>query len=125
MPGRAIALAVALLAPAIPALAEVIPLGAAFGNDAGCRFFLNGVADIDAVLLTPDTFMGSGIACDFTELAGVSAVAAICSGDEREGIVELGIDASEGAFTVVLGEATWGPLPRCAGSLTLERGTHA
>lgn len=127
---KAIAIAVAMLSFAAPALAGVVPIVGVFGNDAGCAFYMTGEASPDMVVLTPDTVSSGKGGCDFvsltaTESSGFS-VGAVCSGDGHEGMDQVSIaDRGEAGFFVsVNGQAEWGPLLACQGIEDLSPGVR-
>jgi hypothetical protein len=127
---KVVAVAVALLGFASPALAGVVPIAGVFGNEAGCAFYMTGKASADMVVLTPDTVSSGTGGCDFisltaTESSGFS-VGAVCSGDGHEGIDAVSIaDRGEAGFFVsVNGEAEWGPLTACPGVEDLSPGVR-
>ena len=77
------AVTIILAATASPALAGVLPLDGAYGNETGCAFFAVGEPGEDMILLTPDTYLDGKTGCDFdtatTEDDGVFAVRGVCA----------------------------------------------
>lgn len=68
---------------ATPALAGVLPLDGAYGNETGCAFFALGEAGEEMILLTPDTYLDGRTGCDFESATtgddGVFAVRGVCA----------------------------------------------
>lgn len=108
-----------------PAAAAVVPIIGAYGDEAGCDFYMSGMNPSESMLLlTPDSFHAPGTRCDFLKLAaggsGRYAVDAVCDGGdaERPGVETLAVTpkAGDGLFVEVMGHAPWGPLALCPGS---------
>jgi hypothetical protein len=106
-----------------PAEAAVLPIGGAYGNEAGCRFYLLGEPDAEMIVLTGDTVSSFTAGCDFTSMISqvddVFTIQAVCSG---EGQNHPGMDQvivtrrGDGGFLVAIeGGAEWGPLLECPG----------
>lgn len=110
---------------ASPALGDaVLPIGGAFGNEAGCDYFMTGArAGDNLVILTPDTFTTAAAGCYFETLVspvpGAYEVSASCHEEGESETVKSQLKvrgtASEG-FTVALADSEWGPLQRCPGT---------
>ena len=106
-----------------PAVAEaLLPIGGAFGDEAGCEFFMTGQAESGAfAVLTPDTFTTDSIACYFESLVseeGDDIVLEAACGQEKNRITVSG-SAAEGYAVFVLHAdvATgWERLRRCPGT---------
>jgi hypothetical protein len=126
------ALIFVLLSIVSPALAEgLLPIGGAFGNEAGCLLFETGQAvDDTVVILTPDTFQTYGTGCSFETLVsgkpGAYDLSASCAseGDEGEGQFKdkVAVRGSKSAgYTVTIGDGgpEWGPLFTCPGTENL------
>lgn len=115
---RTLLAALALVASAGAASAAVLPLQGAFGNAAGCAFFMSGVAGEDMLLLTPDSFASAGVTCDFEWLLSsndvVFTIGGVCTG----GIDQLSVvPQADGAYAVTVGDLPpLGPLAPCPGS---------
>jgi hypothetical protein len=126
--GIAAAFIVALVSPV---LAEgVLPIGGAFGNEAGCHLFMTGEKQDGTLLLTPDTFTLDSGACYFKELlepefeefypgAAVFLVKVGCTwegGHSNEDELTV-IDGEEGLTVGFrIRDVFWGPLDRCPGT---------
>ena len=106
---------------AAPAIAAVLPIEGAFGNAAGCAFYMTGKAEADMVVLTGDTVSSRDAGCDFVSLdasgAGAFTVGAVCSGDTHPGLDQVLVsDRGTDGFFVSINEAVeWGPLRPCPG----------
>jgi hypothetical protein len=66
-----------------PAVAGVLPLDGAYGNETGCAFFAVGEPAEGMILLTPDTYLDGKTGCDFDSVSraddGVFAVRGVCA----------------------------------------------
>lgn len=123
----AAALAISMLAG--PALAEaVLPIGGAFGNAAGCDFFMTGEMEDDGLaVITPDTFTTFASGCVFEMLVSSNNNAfkldAAChSGGEQQGVTDrLSVvdRGRDGVFVALETVGDWGPLFRCPGTENL------
>lgn len=108
-----------ITAPALAA--SSIPLDWAFGNPAGCRFYLTGLADTaQMIVLTGDTFTAFRTGCDFGELVsdadGVFTVEAVCSslGKPIPGEEIVVVRSADGTYDVTIENfGHWGGLSRC------------
>jgi hypothetical protein len=115
--------AVAVLATSPALAAGSIPLDWAFGNAAGCNFFLNGQADIaEMVVLTGDTFTAFRTGCDFGELVAEAGetftIAAVCSslGKPIPGEEVVVVRGADGTYEVTIENfGHWSGLTRCPG----------
>ena len=109
-----------------PALAEaVLPIGGAFGNEAGCGFFMTGEMDDDGLaVITPDTFTSFATGCVFETIVsnskGAFELDAACQSEgeqdgftDRLSVVDRGRD---GVFVALETVGDWGPLFRCPGT---------
>lgn len=105
---------------ATPALADaILPIGGAFGNEAGCDYFMTGSVVGAPLILTPDTFTTAAGGCHFEALTARSAggfeLAASCqtrgSPAARRTVAVSG-DRTRG-YIVALDGAAYGPLSRC------------
>jgi hypothetical protein len=112
-----------------PALAQVLPIGGAYGNEEGCKAYLTGDFSAESyAVLTPFTFASDAVGCYFAELIerepGRFTVAASCEGKGERvshdvlAVVE-GSDAT--GYRVTIGNAGWEQLAQCAGTETLFR----
>jgi hypothetical protein len=114
-----------MLAIASPALAEaVLPIGGAYGDEAGCHAYLSGdfTADRFAVL-TPHTFASNVVSCYFEKLLERaprrSTIAASCEGvgeDESLDVVAVIEGSDAGGYRVTINNAGWDGLVECAGT---------
>jgi hypothetical protein len=117
---------VALATISGPVLADaVLPIGGAFGTEAGCDFFMTGQAmDDDWQLITPDTFTTQSTGCYFETLVskrdGAYELEASCRAEgergsfhDRVSVVDRGRD---GVFVALESVGEWGPLHRCPGT---------
>jgi hypothetical protein len=106
-----------------PAVADaLLPIGGAFGDEAGCEFFMTGEAGSGSfAVVTPDTFTTESIACYFESLIseeGEDIVLEASCGKAKNRITVSGSPA-EGYFVfvphadVAIG---WGRLSRCPGT---------
>lgn len=121
------AAAVAISILAGPALAEaVLPIHGAFGNEAGCTFFMTGdMTDDSLAVITPDTFTSFATGCYFETLVSREAgevfeLNAACHSEGEDGsfaerlrVVDRGRD---GVFVALGKLGDWGPLFRCPGT---------
>ena len=106
-----------------PALADtVLPIGAAFGNEAGCAMYMSGDrSPPDLAVLTPHTFTTHNIGCYFETLIsnrdGKLEVAALCATpeDRREKATVVVEGNRSAGYTVTKGADSWGPLTLCPG----------
>ena len=113
--GLRIRIALISLALATPVAAGVLPFDGAYGNDAGCDFYLYGQAPSrDYLLLTADTLASPKLACDFETLVtsadGHSSVEAVCSPGGR---MRLQITEAAAGFSIAAPDLVLGPMPPC------------
>jgi hypothetical protein len=123
------ALVVALIAS--PVLADVVlPIGGAFGNEAGCAFFMTGAygTDDDMIVVTPDTLTSYLTGCYFESMIGLREdgaydVAAACHAEGEDGtfddVVTVTNRGGDGLFVALQSGAEWGPLFKCEGTESL------
>jgi hypothetical protein len=114
---------------ATPVLADaVLPIGGAFGNEAGCALFETGDAiDDTVVVLTPDTFQTHAMGCSFETLVsgkpGDYEIAATCANEGEDGSTKHKVavrgSMSAGYTVVIEGGPEWGPLFTCPGTESL------
>jgi hypothetical protein len=118
--------AVVIVALASPVLAEgVLPIGGAFGNEAGCAFYMSGDRSLpDLAVITPYTFAAEGGGCHFEELVVDSddrfELEASCSGGTLAGDRVVAVIGShiEG-YAVRIGDQHWEDLGLCPGTEVL------
>ena len=114
------------LAAASPAAAGVLPLEGAYGNDAGCNFYLYGEKPTgDYLLLTGDTLSSPHLACDFGSLVtsadGHATVDAVCSPGGKASIdIE---DKGAAGFAISAAGMTLGPALPCPAVPADPKGT--
>jgi hypothetical protein len=104
----------------------VLPVGAVFGNEAGCNMFMTGWQDDSAVMLTEHTFTYGRTGCYFEALGPgdhrESPVNMSCSANgqasERQLLVVIPADGMTGYFAYI-GDIVFGPLKQCPGSEAL------
>jgi len=114
------------LATATPVAAGVLPLDGAYGNDAGCAFYIYGQAPSgDYLLVTPDTLASPKLSCDFgsllTSSGGHFTLDAVCS---PGGKIRIDVeDRGTGGVAVTGDGAVLGPAPRCADVPADAKGT--
>jgi hypothetical protein len=124
----ALAMMVAMLAGPVIA-AVIVPLRGAFGNAAGCAFYMTGgsIEVVDPVVVTPYTFTTSTVRCRFETLvsrrgASLFNVDGHCiSGDARHETPATIVisDAAGGGVQVgvsIEGIGAWAALLRCPGT---------
>jgi hypothetical protein len=126
--GARIAAALALALMASPALAAVLPLDGAYGNESGCAFFATGRPADGMVLITPDTALINRTGCDFdsaTSEADLYSVTGVCGTPGRESKTGeiLKLRWADGRVTVIDGLEAVGPLLPC--TIVIERGANA
>jgi hypothetical protein len=113
-----------MLLLASPALAQVLPIGGAYGNEEGCNAYLTGDFSAERyAVLTPYTFASDAIGCYFAELLsrepGRFTVAASCEGEgERvsQDVLAVVEGSDAGGYRVTIGNAGWDQLVECAGT---------
>jgi hypothetical protein len=108
-----------------PALADaLLPIGGAYGDEAGCEFFMTGQAERGSfAVVTPDTFTTETLACYFETLVAkrqadfeLEASCRLASESTTESIT-VNAPQSNGVFVALGSVATaWGPLSRCPGT---------
>ena len=115
---------VTMLLVASPALAQVLPIGGAFGDEEGCNAYLTGDFSAERyAVLTPYTFSADVVGCYFEELVsrepGRFTVAASCEG-KGEGVSQDVVAVIEGSdaegYRVTINNAGWDALVGCAGT---------
>jgi len=122
--GKVVALAMAVLGYTGPALASVLPIAGAYGNAAGCAFFLRGEAGTGMALVTGESLMSPAGGCDFVELVsatdGEFVAQAACDGI---GEIHDGLDrvivrdgGDDGFFVSIENAEVAGPLSPCPGA---------
>ena len=107
-----------------PAAASVLPIAGAYGNEAGCAFFLHGETGAGMALLTGESFASPAGGCDlvsFVSAANGEFVAeAACDGIGRihEGLDRVTVrDGGDAGFFVMIEKAeVAGPLLPCPGA---------
>jgi hypothetical protein len=112
----------ALLLPAattLAAVAGVLPLDGAYGNESGCAFFALGEANEGMILLTPDTYLDGKTGCDLDSAVeeddGVFAVQGVCATPGQVSVKGdiLKVQWTDDRATVLRGGETVGPLLPC------------
>jgi hypothetical protein len=114
---------------ASPVLADaVLPIGGAFGNEAGCAFYATGnFGDDEMIVVTPYTLTSYATACYFESLVarrvdGRFEIAASCSAEGEDesfdGLVTVQ-RRPEGVFAAIANVGEWGPLFLCPGTEAL------
>jgi len=107
-----------------PALANVLPIAGAYGNAAGCAFFLSGEAGAGMALVTGESLMSPAGGCDFVELVSATdeefVAMAACDGI---GKIHDGLDrvtvrdgGDDGFFVSIENAEVAGPLSPCPGA---------
>lgn len=109
---------------ASPVLADaVLPIGGAFGNEAGCAFFMTGAAvGNDPVVITPDTLTMGTSSCYFEALVSRDGpsyvVEASCRHDGAESRKERVVvtDRRDAVFVRLESIGEFGPFYTCPGT---------
>lgn len=115
------------LAFAAPAAAAVLPIEGAYGNEAGCAFFLRGEVGPGIALVTGDTLASPAGACDFVNFVSATesefVAEAVCTGI---GQIHQGLDrvtvrdgGDAGWFAMIEKSEVAGPLAPCPGAVEL------
>lgn len=116
---------VIMIAIASPALAEaVLPIGGAYGNEAGCRAYLSGDFTLPKLaVLTPYTFASDVVGCYFKKLTarepGRFTIAATCEGRGESTSLDVTVVVEGGdadGYRVTINDAGWDDLIECAGT---------
>lgn len=124
--GVARRLAPALIAIGLagPAMASVLPIAGAYGNDAGCAFFLRGEVGVEMALVTGDTLTSPAGACDFVNFVSAGdhefVAEAVCTGigEINPGLDHVTVrDEGKAGYYVMIEKAeVAGPLAPCPGA---------
>lgn len=106
-----------------PAAASVLPIAGAYGNAAGCAFFLKGEKGAGIELLTGESFASPAGGCDFVNSVSVAdkefVAEATCDGIGKihEGLDRVTVrDDGTGLFVMIEKAEVAGPLLPCPGA---------
>jgi len=121
---RRVVLAVVAIGIAGPALANVLPIAGAYGNAAGCAFFLTGEAGTAMVLVTGESLMSPAARCDFVDFVSASdgefVAQAACDGigKTHDGLDRVTVrdGGDDGFFVSIENAEVAGPLSPCPGA---------
>jgi len=121
---RRVALTVIVVGLSGPALANVLPIAGAYGNAAGCAFFLKGETGTGMELVTGESLTSPAGGCDFVDFVsaegGELVAQAACDGI---GQIHAGLDrvtvrdgGEAGFFVMIENAEVAGPLSPCPGA---------